>query len=200
MKLSITVSKNRWVKLLVAGLLGHAALVWAASGEVSASGGANSMDGGVGTHSLVAMNAGFRFAGRVHIFGEGSWTQLASSTLQTSSGSGTTTATGTVNLASFGGGVDVGFGSSSRFLPYIVTAMGVGHFYAKGSASGSGTSVSVSLPITNDIYYGAGAGIRIYAGRHWGFKPEFRYQRYDGSLLKVNSFSYTGGLFWQFGD
>lgn len=200
MKLSITVSKTRCVNLLMAGLLGHAAVVWAASGEVSASGGANTMNGGVGTHSLVAMSAGFRFAGRVHVFGEGSWTQLASATAQAGSGAGTTTGTGAVDLASFGGGVDIGFGSSRRVLPYILTAAGVGHFYATGSGSGSGVSVSLSLPIANDVYYAEGGGARIYVGKHWGFKPEFRYQRYDGSLLKASSFIYTGGLFWQFGD
>ena len=105
------------------------------------------------------------------------------------------------NLANIGGGIENGFGSSKRIVPYFVTAGGVGHFYAKGSgSSSSGGSVTVSLPIANTAYFAAGGGFRYYAGKHWGIKPEFRYQRYENSLLQANTATYTAGVFWQFGE
>ena len=201
MKLSITLSRKNSVCLLVAAsILCFAAPIWAADGEVSATGGVNTMDGGVGTHGLYGGNAGFRFDGRVYVFGEGNWAQLASVTEQSSSSGTNITANGAVDLASFGGGFDYSFGSSRRIVPYIVTAAGIGHFYAKGSGSGGGVSATVSFPVTNDAYYGFGGGARIFFGPKWGIKPEFRYQRYQGSLLTVNSYISTVSLFFRFGD
>jgi hypothetical protein len=121
---------------------------------------------------------------------------LASTTVDSGSG---ITATGAVNLANFGGGVDYSIGASRRVVPYIVSAVGVGHFYAKGSASGDGTSASVSFSVANDVYYGIGGGARVYLGKHWGIKPEFRYQRYNGTLLHANSFISTVSFFWRSG-
>lgn len=195
-------SKKFRTGLVIAGALCIAAVPgWAAGGEISVSGGGTTLDGGVGTHGLIGANAAFRLGDKAHLFGEFSWSPLASATVQASSGGVNATATGNVNLASFGGGFDYGFGSSERVIPYLVTAAGVGHFYATGSASATnGNTANVSLSLANDAYFAAGAGVRLYVGKSWGFKPEVRYQRYQGSTLSANSVIYTVGLFWQFGQ
>jgi hypothetical protein len=46
---------------------------------------------------------------------------------------------------------------------------------------------------------GAGGGVRIYAGKNWGFKPEVRYQRYQLSGGYINTAIFSGGVFYQFG-
>ncbi len=195
----------RLFRALRGGLLCAVGLSLAVAGqaanlEVSGTGGGLTMNGGLGTHSLVGGQVGVRF-GFIQVFGEGSWSQLLSATQQGSTGGVTTTATGAAKVANFGGGAEYSFGTSKRFAPYAVTAVGVGHFYATGSGSSStGVSVTVSLPIANLEYFGVGGGVRVYAGKHWGFKPEVRYQRYNNSLYSANAATYTVGLFWRFGD
>lgn len=189
---------QRLCLLSITGLACLAAPVWAADIEASGNGGVHIMDGGVGAHDTFGGQGGFHFGGGF-VFGEFNWTQLASTSLNSTSSGVSIAATGTANLANYGGGVDYSLGSSRRVTPYLVTAIGVGHFYAKGSASGGGVSATTSLSISNDIYYGIGGGARIYFGKHWGIKPEFRYQRYDGTLLTANSLITTVSLFWRSG-
>jgi hypothetical protein len=49
------------------------------------------------------------------------------------------------------------------------------------------------VTVANDAYLGAGGGVRFYVGKNWGFKPEVRYQRYQGSILAANSVSIHSG-------
>jgi len=77
-------------------------------------------------------------------------------------------------------------------------AGGVGHEVASATATGAGVSATVSMG-SNSAYLGAGGGVRLYAGDHWGVKPEFRYQRYTNSGGSSGSAVYTVGLFYQFG-
>jgi outer membrane protein W len=174
--------------------------VWASGFEVSGFGGAITMDGGVGTHATYGGGAAFLLGDNVHIFGEFSTATLAT----TSVSSGSVTATGSAKLANYGGGVDYSFGSAdSKFRPYVLAGLGVGHYYATGSGGGT----SVSLGITNEISYSFGGGVRVYLGKHWGLKPEVRYQRYGSANAALigatvpgaNTVQYTGGIFYQFG-
>lgn len=158
------------------------------------------MDGGVGTHPTYGGSAAVLLGDNVHVFGEFSMSNLLSE--QVSSGS--VTATGTAKLANYGGGVDYSFGSSSsRFRPYVLAGVGVGHFYATGSGDGA----SVSLGITNQFYEAVGGGVRMYLGKQWGLKPEVRYQHYNssnssligGAIAGSSAVQYTVGVFYQFG-
>jgi hypothetical protein len=165
--------------------------------EVAGFGGGTTIADGVGTHAMVGGSAGIRVVEHLHIFGEFSLVPLASASLSDSSAG--VTAHGTDRLYNFGGGMDYGFGSSKRVVPYVVAAVGVGHESASATAAASGTSVTVSMT-SNSVYLGFGGGVRLYAGNHWGVKPEFRYQRYTNSGGSSNSAVFTVGLFYQFGN
>jgi len=188
--------------VLLAGTSAFSTITWAAGAEISGFGGGITLDGAGGTHDLFGGSAAYRLGDNVHLLGEFSYSTLASSAFSTNSGGVTVTGNASVNLASFGGGADYSFGSStSKLRPYLTGALGLGHFYGSGSGTGSnGVSASVSVGLTNALYTGAGGGIRLYVGKHWGFKPEVRYQRYQSSLIKSNTAVYTVGLFYQFGD
>jgi hypothetical protein len=94
--------------------------------------------------------------------------------------------------------VNYSLGSSEKFVPYVLGALGVGRQSLGLSASAGGSSASENLATSNSAYLGVGAGARIFVGDSWGFKPEFRYQRYTGSQ-GGNSAVFTVGLFYQFG-
>lgn len=186
--------------VLLMGVSAFSTITWAAGGEVSGFGGAMTFSGGVGTHGAAGAGAAYRFGDNIHLFGDFSYTTLASQTAS----SGGVTATGTAKLASFGGGFDYSFGSSdSKLRPYVTASLGVGHFYA----TGSGPGVNVSLGIANEFYTGLGGGVRLYVGKNWGIKPEVRYQRYfngqssllGGGIGGISAVLYTGGIFYQFG-
>jgi hypothetical protein len=188
---------NRLVVLrgfaLLAGASMFSTITWAAGAEVSGFGGTITIDSGVGTHPAYGAAAAFRLGDNVHLFGEFSSAKLLTETI-----SGVTASAKVMN---YGGGADYSFGSSkSKLRPYVTAGFGVGHF----SASGPG----ISLTINNALYGEVGGGVRLYLGKHWGLKPEARYQRYSSSqssLLQAtiagsNAVAYTGGLFFQFGD
>jgi hypothetical protein len=186
--------------VVLASAAAFSAVSWAAGVEVSGFGGAITMNGGVGTHATYGGGAAVPLGDNVHVFGEFGISTLASE--QVSSGS--ITATGTAKLANYGGGADYSFGSSgSRFRPYVLAGVGIGHFYANGSGEGT----SVSLGITNQFYTALGGGVRMYLGKQWGLKPEVRYQHYyssqsslvGGTVAGSSAVQYTVGVFYQFG-
>lgn len=188
--------------VLLAGASIFSTITWAAGAEVSGYGGGITLDGGGGTHAVVGATGAFRLGDHVHLFGEFGYSTLASSAFSTSANGVTVTGNASVKLANFGGGADYSFRSSeARVRPYVTVALGDGHFYGTGSGTGSnGNSASVSISVTNALYSGVGGGLRLYVGKHWGFKPEVRYQRYQSSLIGSNTVQYSVGLFYQFGD
>ncbi len=196
---------NRTVVLrglvLLAGASFFSAITWADGVEVSGSGGGITLDGGGGTHAVIGATGAYRLGDHVHLFGEFSYSTLASSSFSTSASGVSVTGNARVKLANFGGGADYSFRSSeAKVRPYITGALGVGHFYGTGSGTGSnGVSANVSIGVTNALYSGVGGGIRLYLGQHWGLKPEVRYQRYQSSLIGSNTVQYTVGLFYEFG-
>jgi len=171
---------------LLAGASFFSALTWAGSGEVSGFGGGTTIGGGLGTHGVFGGSGAVRIGDHIHVFGD-----INHSTILSESISGVT---GTAGLTNFGGGVDYSFGSSTnRLRPYVLAALGAGHF----SAGAEGVNVSIG----NSVYSGFGGGVRVYVGEHWGVKPEVRYQRYLSSVAQgTNSVLYTVGIFYQFGD
>ncbi|MGA2739006.1 MAG: hypothetical protein ABSG65_16330 [Bryobacteraceae bacterium] len=171
---------------LLAGASFFSALTWAGGAEVSGFGGGITVGGGLGTHGVFGGSGAVRIGDHIHVFGD-----INHSTILSESISGVT---GTAGLTNFGGGVDYSFGSSTtRLRPYVMAALGAGHF----SAGAEGVSVSIG----NSVYSGFGGGVRVYVGEHWGVKPEVRYQRYLSSVAQgTNSALYTVGLFYQFGD
>ncbi len=176
-------------------------ITWAGGAEVSGFGGGITLDGGGGTHGVYGATAAYRLGDNIHLFGEFGYSTLASSAFSTTSGGVAVTGNASVNLVDFGGGVDYSFRPSSRVRPYVVGALGLGHFYGTGSGTGSnGASANVSVGLTNSLYGGVGGGIRLYLGPRWGIKPEVRYQRYQSSLIQSNTVQYTVGLFYQFGQ
>jgi hypothetical protein len=186
------------VSCLLAGALLFSASAFAddGKGEIAGFGGVTKISGGVGTHAVVGGSAGLRVADHVRVFGEFSMVPLASESLSESG----VTAHGTDRLYHFGGGMEVGFGSSKRVVPYVLVAGGVGHEVVSATAVGGGASATVNLT-SNSAYLAGGGGVRIYAGDNWGIKPEFRYQHYTST---GGGTSYAGvftfGLFYQFGQ
>jgi hypothetical protein len=177
-------------------------VTWAQGLEVSGFGGAMTMDGGVGTHAAYGGAAAFRLGDHIHIFGQFSYSTLASSAFSTTSSGVTVTGNASVNVESFGGGIDYTFKApGSKLRPFVTGGLGVGHFYGSGSGTGSnGGSASVSVGLTNALYTEVGGGVRLYVTKHLGLKPEVVYRRYQSSLFSSNAVQYTAGVFYQFGE
>jgi hypothetical protein len=183
--------------VLLAGASIFSTITWAAGAEVSGLGGGITLDGGAGTHADYGGSGAYRLGENIHLFGEFNFSTLAT----TSMSSNGVNATGSAKLANYGGGVAYSFRvPDSKLRPYATVALGAGHFYGTGSATSNGTTTNVSIGIANALYTGVGGGVRFYLGKHWGLKPEVRYQRYQSSLFQANTVVYTVGLFYQFGD
>jgi hypothetical protein len=170
--------------LLIAGAFLFTASAFADGGEIAVFGGGAVMsDTGAGTLTgpVFGASAGYGVAGQSHVFAEFSMVHQSTSVLGYST---------TMNTYDFGGGLDCGFGSSKKAVPYGVFAAGMG----RTAASTSSLGVSVS---GNSLYVAAGGGARIYLGDRWGVKPECRYQRYvEGTVPGTNEIVFTLGLFY----
>jgi hypothetical protein len=90
------------------------------------------------------------------------------------------------DLLDFNAGVKFSLLQRDMFEPYALVALGGGHFSA-GSFSETRFGVH------------AGFGTRVYVGRSWGIQPEVRWARYFFDGPDVNTFRYTGGVFYQWG-
>ena len=185
---------------LLAGALLFSAAAFAQDGkvEVAGFGGGLAMTG-AGVNALAGGSGDVRVTDNLRVFGEFTYSPLSS--LAASAANEASALTGVnvtahVKLFDFGGGIDYSFGSS-KVRPYALVALGVGHTSVSATATVDGVSGTGSSS-TDSAYVGVGGGVRIYAGQNWGIKPEFRYQRYGGSLAS-NSAVFTVGLFYQFG-
>ncbi|HLK63071.1 MAG TPA: hypothetical protein VKU19_06505 [Bryobacteraceae bacterium] len=196
----MTVSKSfRRAALIFPGMLfvlTTASLAAPAPGEgdVAIYGGGSHLDDNGGTHATVGGAAGISPGDNLQLFGEFNYIPLGSynggvAGVQTSASS---------RLLNFGGGVRVHFApKGSKAKPFVVVVAGDGRTTASGSASVAGFSSSFSGS-SSSVYAGGGGGVSIFAGEHWGFRPEFRYQRYvqngGGNVLM-----FTAGVFFQLG-
>jgi len=93
-------------------------------------------------------------------------------------------------------------GLASRFTvlpswhtaPYVVLA--VGYDRLSDVPTGSGSTAY------NGIYGDAGLGLSVYATKHWGVRPEVRYEYqsyFSGPLSSFGSIRGTMSVFYQFG-
>lgn len=193
-----------WLLVLLAGASMSSQFLWAqGKPELAGFGGGITIDQGGGTHGVVGGTVGAEIVEKLRVFGELGYAPLGKASFAGNIEGVNVMSVASAKLYNFGGGIDYSFGSSkSKAAPYVVAALGVGHqsLSATGVA-GSGTSrVTVDLSDSvNAVYFGVGGGVRLYAGKSWGIKPEFRYQRYHAADGSNNSALYTVGLFYQFG-
>ncbi len=147
------------------------------------------MDSGIGSHPSYGGAAAARLGDKIHIFGEYSRATLLTETVSSVTASG--------KLANYGGGADYSFGSlRSKVRPYVMAALGVGHFYVTGDG--------ISSTVTNALYSEVGGGVRLYLGKHWGIKPGIQYRHYNssnsglvgGNVGSSNAVQYTAGVFF----
>jgi hypothetical protein len=103
--------------------------------------------------------------------------------------------TSTRRYDNFGGGIHVRFLVGKSIQPYVLVPVGAGRRTTSGGADRYD-------PDRTDLYFGAGAGVRLYAGRNWGFRPEYRLVGYvhpSDILLDTPSFQvFTIAFFYQF--
>jgi hypothetical protein len=161
--------------------------------EVAAFGGVSYSISDQSVHPLFGGSVDARVVDHLRVFGEFSIVPLASAT-ESESG---VVVNGSEKLTSFGGGLNYGFGSSKRVVPYVLLAVGDGRLSASATANVNGYSVSAGMA-SNSIYFGVGGGARIYIGEHWGIKPEVRIQRYGISNV-FSTAAFSAGVFYQFG-
>jgi hypothetical protein len=179
-----------------------AGLAYAGGGEVAVYGGLNRFTGEGGESRPIVGGTVGGFAGeRALIFGDFSYVPLHSE-----SGSGSVSGVGyrygaSAKAINAGGGVHIGNnkGGERKVAPYAVVAGGFLHSWVSGSGSALGTSVTVRESLANGGYYGGGVGVRLFAGKAWGIRPEFQYRRYQFSAGNDNVILLTVGLFKSFG-
>ena len=157
-------------------------------GEVSGFAGIVSIRDGGGTHGNFGGTMGANLGRFVHLFGEVSYMSTGKGTYATPGG----------RLMNYGGGVQIRIPTGeARIEPYGLLTFGYGR--SKGDYSSSNS--------THNAYNGAGGGARVFIGRRWGIKPEFRIQKYYGIHLSSNDpfvdngrvITATAGVFFQFG-
>jgi hypothetical protein len=194
--------RSFWGFALVAGASLFSACAFGASGEITGFGGGASFPGGGGSHAVAGGSAAYLIGGGLRVFGEFSYVPMGSTSFSANSGGVAVQGQVSEKLLNYGGGIDYSFGKSERIVPYMLVAVGAGHLTASGTGTGTvgNTTASASAAVAmNGVNFGAGGGVRFYAGKHWGFKPEFRYQRFVSSGGGQNEVYITGGVFYQFG-
>jgi hypothetical protein len=193
----MTIHTTLRVSCLLAGTLFFSATAFADDGKVELAGfgGLNHVTSGVGNHGIGGASIGVRVVNHLRLFGEFTYSQIGSINASTQDVS----ASLKDKVYGFGAGAEYGFAASRRVVPYVVGAVGDAHETYGLTASAGGQSASENLATFNHAYFGGGGGVRFYAGDHWGFKPEVRYQRYTGTG-GWTSIVATVGFFFQFGN
>jgi hypothetical protein len=143
---------------------------------------------GVGSSARVTMQQGSSFkwlAGggfavplteRLYATFDLNYNRIANPTLTaTLPGRSPVSANFTVNLLDFSGGVQYHLaGTGTRLRPYVAGGLGA----LRTSVTGSGATLPAALTESvNDFSINGGGGIRIYAGKRWGFQPDARVVR-----------------------
>lgn len=113
-------------------------------------------------------------------------------------------ANGTEHLQLFGPVFRLGLNRFPRAVPYLL--VGGGGAVMKTIASSGNVGAGASRI---GAYFGVGGGISIYANRHWGIRPEFRYERHEFPSTTISGTSLFSfgendaqgslSLFYQFG-
>jgi hypothetical protein len=97
----------------------------------------------------------------------------------------------------------------SRVVPYLAVGVGLAHFPGETAShtltflagcSGSActqTGKPLAIPGATGAEIAGGAGVRVYATEHFGFRGEFRIYRPFGIDNVSSFFRVTGGIFFQ---
>ena len=182
---------------LVGLLLMTSAPAWG-QGEISGFGGMASVSEGYGTHQTYGAAVGMYAARHVHLFGEYSRIPLPPSYYLTNIQGAVVRINESPRYDNFGGGVQIRLFAERKVQPYVlVPCIGAGRW----TTSASNAAYSSAR---TDMYIAVGAGVRLFGGKTWGFRPEYRRQLY---ISLSNFFGngarsdhiLTGGLFFQIG-
>jgi opacity protein-like surface antigen len=168
--------------------------------EVAGYGGGSVFSDEGGTHAIVGGAAGYDATPHVHVFGEFGYIPLSSERLSGTAAGQSFSASGNARWMQFGGGIHVHFrpvGPESKAVPYMVIPVGVGRASVSASVRGQGVNISESES-SSHFYTGAGAGLRYFAGRNWGIRPEFRWVQAFGEE-SGHMLVFQVGVFYQFG-
>ncbi|MGA3160235.1 MAG: porin family protein [Terracidiphilus sp.] len=102
--------------------------------------------------------------------------------------------TDTYHTQFYGGAVRFNFTPSQKIVPYAVVGVGDYRFT---------TNKNDIVNSYNGYYVNFGGGASVYFGKHWGVRPELRYERQhvtSGSQsLTGNVVDISGSIFYQFG-
>jgi hypothetical protein len=96
-----------------------------------------------------------------------------------------------------GSAARINFTPSKKIVPYAIVGAG----YDRLTATTSGIPTEYS----DGYYVNFGGGVSVYCGRHWGVRPEVRYERQHttygpvNEILTANVVDVSGSIFYQFG-
>jgi len=172
------------------------------SGEISANVGFNNVISGIvkdyfnnnstginEEYVQFGFSGGINLSKQIAVLGEFNYLPLATAA---------TGYTGSIDAQMYGGAVRYSPISSNRFVPYVVAGGGSTRLSVSDSYQGVKTSVS-----HNRNYYGFGGGVSIYAGRNWGIRPEYRWNRqiqtYNSVNYTINASTGSVAVFYQWG-
>jgi len=200
-----TFLKTRSVLALAGVVMMAASLAWgqgqeAGATEVAGYGGLFSFTGdGGGSHGFLGATVGKNTSDRLHLFGDFSYVPLGSESFSGSYSGISVNSKASAKAMNFGGGLHVSVGpSKNAFAPYVSAVGGGFHSWISASASGGGVSTSTRKSLANGGYFGGGLGVRYFAGKSWGLRPEFQYRHYRYSEGSDNVILLNVGLFKQF--
>jgi hypothetical protein len=168
--------------------------------ELGGSGGVmNARGGGSATKGLAGGGIAVGLGSRGAFYADVGYVPLESVTISGVDGNAPFDVDGSSKLYTFEGGLNIHLGPPDRrAVPYATVGGGIGRGSYKVSATGSGMNFSMSGTETGGIA-GGGLGVRLYVGRNWGIKPEFKVQRtfFDGEDITL--YRFAAGIFVQFG-
>jgi hypothetical protein len=102
----------------------------------------------------------------------------------------------TVHAQLSGGAARFNFTPSKKVVPYAIVGAG----YDRMTATIPGL-----INIADGYYVNFGGGASVYCGKHWGIRPELRYERQHATfgpvnqILTSNVVDVSGSFFYQFG-
>ena len=102
----------------------------------------------------------------------------------------------TVHAQLSGSAARFNFTPSKKVVPYAIVGVGYNRLNA---------SIPGLIQIADGYYVNFGGGVSYYLGKHWGIRPEVRYERQHATygpvneILTSNVVDVSGSIFYQFG-
>jgi hypothetical protein len=179
----------------------------ASSGDISGNVGFSSLTGVDGNkHVNFGGSAGINLWRQITILGEYTYMPMGTLTESSTGGNGIPMPDfGSLSYQTIGGAARFNMSGSRIVIPYAIVGFG----YARQSASATllpGAGIGVlggSSSSYNGEYMNFGGGASIFLGKHYGLRPEFRYERQEfyasGNSAGQNVALGTVSFFYQFG-